>query len=1103
MRLARIRMMMRTMMVGMIGLAFVGCSQGAAQKDSPGRLSGVERQQMEARASSAEGAPISVLYSNGKIATHRVNLQGLNRLENLVLESDPEAVLFLDEKAVGIAEHVAGAAGVPDVRDSGASLTPDENLLFRGKESFELSAWEKSFPEADGRGVKIAVVDDGVALNREGLKVTSTGLPKFAKSINVGPSWNVAVRRTADSCTRRPVLTEELSKAWTIDSKAIPEAKDWLASQAFDIHPCGVNADLPLQEENCPAWEKVFPNGKTRLIDGKFAGAARWIEFTDSATGEARQRVLFDVDGDGKIADDEVFTAISDPAAASTGAGTIRALSRGDAIGFDIFAVSSVAGGHPLFPAQSRDFPISDCAAKSAVDYVITLALPNNTDSAFGTHGDGVAGITAGHKIGKRGFDGVAPGAQIVDVHFADEVSNRRYSISEVGRALLIGGKHADIVNLSYSLFFDSAASQVAMGRFLTGLLNQTDAIFFFSAGNNGPGRGSMNRALLYPADGIAVGAYLDPLLAQTTFGSSTPYGGVVSYSSRGPGADGASGPLLLSPLAGITVYPGEFGGYAPFSGTSSATPALSGFTARLISQIRAEGMPVKRAWLRQALIYSAQPLTDFQFIDQGYGIPKLTAALTKYREFAAAGRTLPRLDVEGPVNSRGVANRGVYVRGSLDRADTYKFTLAARFSSEWSAQDKGNYAEALTLEADQPWISVTAHTLVAVRGATPEVAIDWKTLDAKGPGEYLGLIRVKNFDTGELRAVIPVTILKPHLFDLASGAPLTLTAPLESGEVQRVFVETPAGADYLVFKRQSQTASQPLCGGLRAYNANGMNIAPQVYRKTSRTEQSSWAVGTGGFFEIVWVGGNSHTSCPRAQSLTTQLQWVGVRAEMQEVKVSATDATDWTASYRVTSTLPSQAGEISIGALGTLRTLKATRAAGQSDYLFPAGTVTAAGVKTEIRLPKSYFEARASSFSYPYVWVEHLSAKAGAATGGIRAKLGLADTGAWTAIDGERLLEGLSVFDEGTTTGLLSREIEVEIYETLATPFAGKASVLDRAYVDVGASRPQGISSSFKFATGDKAVFNSWNDGVLKCEFRPSGFEMDLPCGTLKTQIW
>ena len=158
------------------------------------------------------------------------------------------------------------------------------------------------------------------------------------------------------------------------------------------------------------------------------------------------------------------------------------------------------------------------------------------------------------------------------------------------------------------------------MGRLLEAYLADTDAAYFFSAGNNGPGRGSMNRGLL---------SFL------WRSGGRVPRAVAVSNHFRFTGAHRWSGhllfarsgarrcqrPFVISPLAGMAASTVD-GGIQPFSGTSSATPALAGFSARLAGQIRADGLPFKRNWLRQALAESARPLDGVAFVDQGYGLP-------------------------------------------------------------------------------------------------------------------------------------------------------------------------------------------------------------------------------------------------------------------------------------------------------------------------------------------------------------------------------------------------------------------------------------------------------------------------------------------------
>src|SRR5687768_2988528 len=82
------------------------------------------------------------------------------------------------------------------------ATAPDPELLFAGKEVFGLAGWSAAHPYADGRGVRIAVVDDGVALRRPGLLETSIGTPKIAKVINTAASWLLPLYPAGHACRK-------------------------------------------------------------------------------------------------------------------------------------------------------------------------------------------------------------------------------------------------------------------------------------------------------------------------------------------------------------------------------------------------------------------------------------------------------------------------------------------------------------------------------------------------------------------------------------------------------------------------------------------------------------------------------------------------------------------------------------------------------------------------------------------------------------------------------------------------------------------------------------------------------------------------------------
>src|SRR5262249_49409546 len=154
--------------------------------------------------------------------------------------------------------------------------------------------------------------------------------------------------------------------------------------------------------------------------------------------------------------------------------------------------------------------------------------------------------------------------------------------------------------------------------------------------------------------------------------------------------------------------------GFFPFSGTSSATPAMAGFAARILSQARADGLKVDRDVLRTAVIESAVQQLDVPFIDQGYGIPNLLRAYDLYKEKIAQAKLLPRLAVGGRKTGQGITRRGVYVRGMTNREDVYGFDVTPAFTDAWNDQDKANYAEHLVLTTDADWIAMPRDAFVS-----------------------------------------------------------------------------------------------------------------------------------------------------------------------------------------------------------------------------------------------------------------------------------------------------------------------------------------------------------------------------------------------------
>lgn len=127
-----------------------------------------------------------------------------------------------------------------EVERTDPGLEANEQLLFSGKEEFGIQEWSQKYPQADGRDVKISIVDDGLSLGRPGLLTTSQGTPKIVRSINTSPLWQIPVVKQPSACTTSLPASHAASesKNWKVESTAnLPPLTEASFQLPFDISP--------------------------------------------------------------------------------------------------------------------------------------------------------------------------------------------------------------------------------------------------------------------------------------------------------------------------------------------------------------------------------------------------------------------------------------------------------------------------------------------------------------------------------------------------------------------------------------------------------------------------------------------------------------------------------------------------------------------------------------------------------------------------------------------------------------------------------------------------------------------------------------------------
>jgi hypothetical protein len=393
----------------------------------------------------------------------------------------------------------------------------------------------------------------------------------------------------------------------------------------------------------------------------------------------------------------------------------------------------------------------------------------------------------------------MAPGAQFMDVDFsvADKsYEDGFYTIGNFVRSLeWLGQQKIEVVNISYSLFFESVAAQEFMAAAISGLVKKYNFVISFSAGNNGPGLNSLNRRSIYPDNVLVAGAYVSRELDEYVHGVTglPDPGRVIYYSSRGPGPDGGGGPLLISPLSSLTHASPE-NGFQAFSGTSSASPALAGAAIVLISGLKQLGLPIDAETVVHALRLSGQPLEGTAFVDQGYGLPKLPRAIEIYRQLLS-GQQFTRIKtvvapLKGPDDT---VQRGAFIHArELIEDLEVRVRLNGVLSPKVSASVGENLLRPLRIEYSAPWLSGPARGWLSVGLARIGVRVNAKILKEKmhsRPGqEFLGEVHLIDEPSGMRLHTIPFTVVD----DRAWEGPQRLQFNLEPRDAVRVHL----GAD-------------------------------------------------------------------------------------------------------------------------------------------------------------------------------------------------------------------------------------------------------------------------------------------------------------------
>jgi subtilisin family serine protease len=421
------------------------------------------------------------------------------------------------------------------------------------------------------------------------------------------------------------------------------------------------------------------------------------------------------------------------------------------------------------------------------MDPTHSLVNLNFDDGAHGTH---VAGIAAG--FDPAGLQGVAPGAQIICGKMGD---NRLSGGATTTASMILAidfavANHAQITNMSYGMRAGSNLGKSTIDRYVDRVARKSGMIFSISAGNEGPGLLTIGT----PAGAslaIVNAAYLSKETAQTNFGYiGVDEGRPWFFSSVGPLFDGGWRPSLLAPGTALSSVPGWNDGGRPsvanFSGTSMASPEVTGALALLVSGALQAGLPTDRVAVTQAVYAGATLLPNVTLIEQGHGLMNVPASFNALEKRKAIAPIEYQVAISGTSSPDG-KGAGIFVHSRQLPSQGFSAVITP-IAKGAEAQRVKTYHVAATA----PWIKVPDSFWLQSDPNPLQIDLDPSVLSA--PGLHSERIVAMDDHTKLIAFEIPVTVLSPVLMNEANHYTYSPQDPIKVGQTRRYFIDVPQG---------------------------------------------------------------------------------------------------------------------------------------------------------------------------------------------------------------------------------------------------------------------------------------------------------------------
>jgi subtilisin family serine protease len=622
----------------------------------------------------------------------------------------------------------------------------------------------EKYPEYDGRGTIVMILDTGIDVGIDGLTKTSTGKEKVLDVQDFTGQGDIKYFEAE--------IDEDDDIYYFVN-----EDKEYKVSGANELSLKAVDEKYYIGLLSETLWMNSGSNVRDINGNGQEDDKFYFVVFSTEENDSTSWVAYIDTDVDGDLSDETPIRNYKEEHQ------TVN-LEGDDELPYFSIALN-------IFPNEERvNFFFDD-----------------------GSHGTHCAGIACGNSIGETALNGVAPGANLMGFKLGNNNLSGGATVTEsMKKAYLYADKISKereepcIINMSFGIGSE-IEGQSDMEKFLENLVKENPYLYIATSnGNNGPGISTTG--LPAATDAIfSSGAVLAQDVGNDLYGTVLDKDIILHFSSRG---GEVAKPDVVSPGAATSTVP-NFMPEDRFWGTSMASPYSAGVMSLLLSAAKVEFPDVKipSKFLYKVLRESAVKMEGYDKIDQGAGMINVMNAFNLLKKYVENGELKNFESYTITAFAPNMPNEeapSMYVRNGSYITGNEKFSFRVKRDD---LINKKKFYRLYNIKSDSDWLIPITKQAKIRNDISTTISYRLDKTKMVEPGIYNGVIKACRNKTKIPEFEMMATVIIPNEFNATNRYSKTWKdESIAQGMHKRYFLEVPAGASSLRIKLNSENDS-------------------------------------------------------------------------------------------------------------------------------------------------------------------------------------------------------------------------------------------------------------------------------------------------------